>query len=262
MGQIDGLFTRENGPVAAALSPYARDITPVWSAWAEGRHGRRRRVCLRQQTTATGWRRQLPAVQFNRSRRDAGPLCARHHPRLVRLGGGSAWPQTPGLFAPADDRNGLATPTAGGAIQSQPTRRRPARGPRRCNGARLSETKVKADLACARHHPRLVRLGGGSAWPQTPGLFAPADDRNGLATPTAGGAIQSQPTRRRPARGPRRCNGARLSETKVKADLASRFSTRSARHLPPSSRKLTSVTICHELSDADQIIKFENGGTD
>jgi hypothetical protein len=27
-------------------------------------------------------------------------------------------------------------------------------------------------------------------------------------------------------------------------------------------RKLTAVTICHELSDADQIIKFENGGTD
>ena len=53
---------------------YARDTTPVWSAWAEGRHDRRRRVCLRQQTTATGWRRQLPAVQFNRSRRDAGAL--------------------------------------------------------------------------------------------------------------------------------------------------------------------------------------------
>ena len=35
---------------------------------------RRRRVCLREQTTATGWRRQLPAVQFNRSRRDAGAL--------------------------------------------------------------------------------------------------------------------------------------------------------------------------------------------
>ena len=53
---------------------YARDTTPVWSAWAEGRHDRRRRVCLRQQTTATGWRRRLPAVQFNRSRRDAGAL--------------------------------------------------------------------------------------------------------------------------------------------------------------------------------------------
>jgi hypothetical protein len=30
----------------------------------------------------------------------------------------------------------------------------------------------------------------------------------------------------------------------------------------PSVRKLKSATICHELSDADQIIKFENGGTD
>ena len=47
---------------------------PVWSAWAEGRHDRRRRVCLRQQLTATRWRRQLPSVQFNRSRRDAGAL--------------------------------------------------------------------------------------------------------------------------------------------------------------------------------------------
>ena len=30
----------------------------------------------------------------------------------------------------------------------------------------------------------------------------------------------------------------------------------------PSSRKLTSVTICREFSDADQIIKSEHGGTD
>ena len=57
------------GPEALCETP-----TPVWSAWAEGRHDRRRRVCLRQQTTATGWRRRLPAVQFNRSRRDAGVL--------------------------------------------------------------------------------------------------------------------------------------------------------------------------------------------
>ena len=63
--------------------------------------------------------------------------------------------------------------------------------------------------------------------PQTPGLFARADDRNALAT-TAGGAIQSQRTRR-PARSiglvsPATVNGAPLSETKVKADLAARFS--------------------------------------
>ena len=56
-----------------------------------------------------------------------------------------------------------------------------------------------------------------------------------------------------------RCNGAPLSETKVKADLASRSSVRNARHSSPSSRKLTSVTICRELSDSDQIIKFEHG---
>jgi hypothetical protein len=46
------------------------------------------------------------------------------------------------------------------------------------------------------------------------------------------------------------------------ADLAARFSTRSARNSSPSTRKLTSVTICRELSDADQIIMLENGETD
>ena len=71
--------------------------------------------------------------------------------------------------------------------------------------------------------------------PQTPCLFAPADDRNALATPTAGGAIHSQPTRCRRSRSAwrGRCNGAPLSETKVKADLASRFSVRSARKFIP-----------------------------
>ena len=48
----------------------------------------------------------------------------------------------------------------------------------------------------------------------------------------------------------------------MKADLASRFSVRGARNSSPSSRKRTSVSICRELSDSDQIIKFENGGTD
>ena len=57
-------------------------------------------------------------------------------------------------------------------------------------------------------------------------------------------------------------NGASLSETKVKADLAPRFSTRSARNSSPSSREVTPVTICRELSDSDQIIKSEHGGTD
>ena len=36
-----------------------------------------------------------------------------------------------------------------------------------------------------------------------------------------------------------RCNGAPLSETKVKGNSASRFSTRSARNSSPSSRKVT-----------------------
>ena len=48
--------------------------------------------------------------------------------------------------------------------------------------------------------PGLVQHGGRVGMPQTPCLFAPADDRNTLATPTAGGAIQSQPTRCRRAR--------------------------------------------------------------
>ena len=63
---------------------------------------------------------------------------------------------------------------------------------------------------------------------QTPYLFlAPADDRNTLATPTVG------------------C-----------------FNVRSARSSSPSSRKLTSVTICRELKHSDQTIKSEHVGTD
>jgi hypothetical protein len=46
----------------------------------------------------------------------------------------------------------------------------------------------------------------------------------------------------------------------MKADLAARFSTRSARNSSLSSRKLTSVTICRELSDSDQIIKSNTVG--
>jgi hypothetical protein len=63
-----------------------------------------------------------------------------------------------------------------------------------------------------------------------------------------------------------RCNGAPLSETKIKGDLASRFSVRRARSSSPSSRRLTP---CHDLPRiktipiiTDQIIKSEHGGTD
>ena len=63
----------------------------------------------------------------------------------------------------------------------------------RCNGAPLSETKVKAGLAArfsapsyARDHPPSGLPGGRVGVPQTPCLLAPADDRNALAT-TAGG---------------------------------------------------------------------------
>ena len=41
-----------------------------------------------------------------------------------------------------------------------------------------------------------------------------------------------------------RCNGAPLSETKVKADLASRFSVRSARNFIPEQPE---TYICHHL---------------
>ena len=52
--------------------------------------------------------------------------------------------------------------------------------------------------------------------------------------------------------------GAPLSETKVKAALVP---AAPAIH-PRAFGKLHPVTVCRELSDADQIIKFENGGTD
>ena len=53
---------------------YARDHLPPGQRGGRVGICQRRRVCLRQQTTAMGWRRQLPAVQFNRSRHDAGAL--------------------------------------------------------------------------------------------------------------------------------------------------------------------------------------------
>ena len=57
-------------------------------------------------------------------------------------------------------------------------------------------------------------------------------------------------------------NGAPLSETKVKADLAARFSLARSQIHPRAVGNLHRVTICHELSDADQIIKSKPGGTD
>ena len=61
-------------------------------------------------------------------------------------------PKTPCLFAPADDRNGLATPTA--AVQFNRSRRDAdaldrLSTPATVNGAPLSETKVKAALVPA-----------------------------------------------------------------------------------------------------------------
>ena len=117
----------------------------------------------------------------------------------------------------------------------------------------------KSAFFYARDHPVLSSMGGGSVCPR---LFAPADDRNAPATPSAGGAIQSQPARSIGLVSPEGCNGAPLSETKVKADLAARFSTRALANPSPSSRKRTSVSICRELRPSDQTIKSEHVGTD
>ena len=84
--------------------------------------------------------------------------------------------------------------------------------------------------------PGLSSMGGGSACPR-PVCLRQADDRNALAT-TAGGIVLAvcictlKPIlAATPARSISLAsvNGASLSETKVKADLAPRFSARSAR---------------------------------
>ena len=93
----------------------------------------------------------------------------------------------------------------------------------------------------------------GRYMPKTPCLLAPADDRNALAT-TAGGIVlavcictlkpilAATPVRSISLPRPATVNGAPLSETKMKAGLAARFSTRSARNSSPSNLK---VTPCH-----------------
>ena len=72
----------------------ARDTTPVWSAWAEGRHDRRRRVCRElsnsDQIIKFENGRDGSAAENRTIMRETSFLRARHHPRLVRLGGGSA----------------------------------------------------------------------------------------------------------------------------------------------------------------------------
>jgi hypothetical protein len=66
---------------------------------------------------------------------------------------------------------------------------------------------------------------------QTPDLFAPADDRDALATPTAGGIALAGSG-----------DGAPLSKPKMKADLASRFSVRSARNFIPEQSESYTVS--------------------
>jgi hypothetical protein len=111
----------------------------------------------------------------------------------------------------------------------------------------------------ARDHPGLSSMGGGSVCPR---LFAPADDRNAPATPSAGGAIQSQPASSISLASPETERRASLrNESEGRLGLALQCSQR-ARNSSPSVRKLTSVTICHELSNADQTIMSERVGTD
>ena len=109
--------------------------------------------------------------------------------------------------------------------------------------------------------PGLSSMEGGSVCPR---LFAPADDRNAPATPSAGGAIQSQPTRSIGLVSPatvQRCTPlGNENEGRLGLPRASVSAAR-AQFIPEQS-KSTPVTICHELSDSDQIIKSEHGGTD
>ena len=72
-------------------------------------------------------------------------------------------------------------------------------------------------------------------------LMKTLSDRNGLASPTA--AVQFNRSRRDAVR-QMQVQGAPLSETKVKADLASRFSVRSARNFIPEQSE---TYICHHL---------------
>ena len=97
----------------------------------------------------------------------------------------------------------------------------------------------------AQDHPRPVQHGGrGRYMPKTPCLFAPADDRNGLATPTAGGAFNrsrmAQHVRAMPARSislasPEAVNGASGNEdegTLGKKNRQNRQCARSVKPLP------------------------------
>jgi hypothetical protein len=89
-----------------------------------------------------------------------------------------------------------------GAPQKPRTRQETGRPPRKLpqkpvrtvawSIAVCSVSNAAAATSVPRETTRLSSRGGGSVCPR---LFAPADDRNALATPSAGGAIQSQPAR-------------------------------------------------------------------
>ena len=108
--------------------------------------------------------------------------------------------------------------------------------------------------------------------PKTPCLLAPADDRIALGT-TAGGIVlavcrctlkpilAATPARSISLATPETVNGAPGNENEGRLGLALQSPQRPQIH-PRAVGKLHRVTICRALSDSDQIIKSEHGGTD
>ena len=139
---------------------------------------------------------------------------------------------------------------------------------------KLPAADLDGDLYVQDHRARRMReiTPARPAWqegrymPKTPCLLARADDRNGLATPIARGcnsiAADATPARSIGLVSPATVNGAPLSETKVKADLALRFSVHSARKSILEQSETYICLDCREFRHSDQIIKFEHGGTD
>ena len=119
--------------------------------------------------------------------------------------------------------------------------------------------------------PASARCNGASGSVCAPEL-PPADDRNALAT-TAGGIVlavcictlkpilTATPARSISLPRPATVNGASLSEKRGATWPRASVSRRPQIH-PRAVGKLHPVTICCELSDADQIIKSKHGGTD
>ena len=167
----------------------------------------------------------------------------------------------------AADRNALTTPTAGVIALAAKAR---------CNGAPLSETKVKAALAArfSVHSARnfipeqleVYTVSRSAAnkdipikqiSPNTVGQIdgrKPARSAGDFLTPTEGVIALAAKAR---------CNGAPLSETKVKAALAARFSVHSARNFIPEQLEVYTVSPSAPNSDIPiKQLSPEHVGTD